>query len=497
MARRGSLVSLFDDIDDDLGPIPVTTDDPGTPSSATTVTKTVANGDWKRLLDKKDGKVDSTLNNARVYLKYHPDFLGMIRWNEYAKKLEVKGGALAEFVENDPEDIVAGAQDYLAHEHGISVSYSDLTRRIMTVARANTYDPLIDHLTDLAPKWDGVSRIDTFFLVYFGAGKTERDEPTEEEAKRIAHLKRISRRWFLGAIERAFRPGCKVDNILILEGLQGARKTSALEALGGKFYCSTKITLGDKDSKMIAASNWLVDMPDDKFMKKDNRGFITTREDTYRPPFGAAVKQTKRRAVFIGSMNDFQYFEEEERRYWPVRCDRVDLEGLMRDRDQLWAEAAVISLSSDTCEECLASKDTVAGQKARCSRHRWWLDAEEEKEALIEAAERVQDIPWKLRIQEWWLDMEPVKRPSYFTAEDVAVKALKIDEERFAQNRGVETSIGLAVRSLGFRKDRIMISNTRHWVYKPTDILARQPRTQKPVRSNSMVDNMEFLKGGK
>lgn len=490
-------MSLFDDLDwAPEGDSKVTTNAPQTPAAETGAS--VPESQWQRLLDKKDGKTESTLNNARVFLKYHPDFRGKIRWNEYAKKLEVVAdmSVLSEFYDQDPEDIVSGIQDYLAHQFDISVSYSDLTRRVMATAKANSYDPLNDHLLSLAPKWDGEKRIDNFFMTYFGAGAIAGNEPTAEESARNEHLRRIGRRWLLGAIERALRPGCKVDNILILEGLQGARKTSALEALGGEFYCSTKITLGDKDSKMIAASNWFVDMPDDKFMKKENRGFITTREDTFRPPFGAAVKQTKRRCVFIGSMNDYQYFEEEERRYWPVRCEKVDLEALMRDRDQIWAEAVSVCLASETCLECQASKDTVAGQRPRCEQHRWWLDSSEEKEALVEAAERVQDIPWKLRIQEWWLDMDPSKRPPWFTVEDVAVKALKIEEDRFSQNPSVSTSIGIAVRSLGFLKNRIMISGVRHWVYKPSDILARQPKNSKPNRS-SAFDAMSVIDGGK
>lgn len=480
-----------DDVDDNddsnSGEIPI----PATKRDTKRIDK-----DWKTRLDKKDDKIDSTLHNARLYLENHEDFVGNICWNTYAKKLDILGGPLKDFSNLDPEDMVAGIQDYLAHTHKISVSFSDLSRRIVGVAKQNEYDPLINYLTALAPKWDGTSRIDDFFLRYFGAGKIASNTPTKDETQRIVHLKRIGRRWLLGAVERALVPGCKVDNILILEGLQGARKTSTLEALGGEFYCSTQITLGDKDSKMIAASNWLVDMPDTKFMKKDNRGFITTRADTFRPPFGASVKATKRRCIMIGSMNDYQYLDEEERRYWPVRCDQVDLAALMRDRDQIWAEAANVALASKTCPACLSSNDTVFGQLPRCAEHRWWLNSEEEKESLIESADRIQDVPWKLRIHEWWLDMEPSKRPEYFTAEDVATKALKIDEDRFAQNRGTETSIGMAVRALGFRKERIMISGIRHWVYKPTDILARMPRVTKVTRTTT-VSAFEVIPGGK
>lgn len=455
--------------------------------------------DWRKHLDIKDEKVDSTLNNARIFLTFHEDFRGFIRWNDYAKRIEISGGPLRGLFQEEfpePEEIVSRTQDYLAHTHKISISFSDLSRRVVAVARLFKYDPLTERLIALAQKWDGLGRIEELFITYFGAGRITGAEPTAEERTRLGHLRRIGKRWMLGAVERALRPGCKVDNVLVLEGLQGTRKTSALEALGGEFYCSTQINLGDKDSKMIASSNWLIDLPDTNFMKRTNRGFVTQRVDTFRPPFGASVRHTPRRCVLVGSMNpeqgdSFQYFEEEERRYWPVRVSVLDLRGLMRDCDQLWGEAAYLTLASATCPRCLESDDTVYGQTPRCEFHRWWLDTAEEKIALAETADRVQDVPWKLRIQEWWLDMEPGKRPDYFTVEDIAIKALGIAEDRVHQT-GVPNAIGMAVRSLGFLKRRVVINGAQHWVYKANDILQSATRSARPVRvpASSLFDNV-------
>jgi predicted P-loop ATPase len=68
------------------------------------------------------------------------------------------------------------------------------------------------------------------------------------------------------------------------------------------------------------------------------------------------------------------------RRFWPVKCGRIDIADLVRDRDQLWAEARVRFKAGD----------------------RWWLD----DKALIESAAeevhaRYEGDPWDDLIAEW------------------------------------------------------------------------------------------------
>ena len=49
-----------------------------------------------------------------------------------------------------------------------------------------------------------------------------------------------------------------------------------------------------------------------------------------------------RQCVMIGTTNDTDYLRDAtgNRRFWPIKCEFVDLEWLKENREQIWAEAA-------------------------------------------------------------------------------------------------------------------------------------------------------------
>ena len=80
--------------------------------------------------------------------------------------------------------------------------------------------------------------------------------------------------------------------------------------------------------------------------------FLSKTHDKARPAWGRGVVNRPRRTIFGASTNENDYLRDTtgNRRFWPVSVDRIDLVGIARDRDQLWAEAAALEAEGEPLE---------------------------------------------------------------------------------------------------------------------------------------------------
>ncbi|RJS14626.1 DNA primase [Corallococcus sp. H22C18031201] len=389
--------------------------------------------------------------NIFTVLLRSPEWRGVLRFNEVTKALEVDGGPLGPSVDLETLDVLAAnwMQRSAYGQLGLAPKAQAVAQQLLAVAKCNSYDPVADYLKGLT--WDGVSRLDELLVSYFGA---------QGDA---GYLRAVGAKFALSAVARALRPGCKVDTMLILEGPQGLRKSTAFRILAGQFFSDAQIDIASKDSAMLASQYWFIELAElSTFRRSEDqalKAFISRTDDTYRPPYGRTNVRSPRRCVFVGTTNDDDYLRDPtgHRRYWPVKCTRIDTEDLARDRDQLWAEAVV-----------------------RLHRgEEWWLSHEDAAGAEKQAALRMENYgdSRKEVILKWLLEMPAAKRPSDVTILQVGVEAFTLHPAQVDPRLSRE--IGAALKALGFtRGQRRMGDGKRPLVYYLPDEL-RNASTEK------------------
>ncbi|KAB2897333.1 MAG: hypothetical protein F9K40_13050, partial [Kofleriaceae bacterium] len=240
-------------------------------------------------------------------------------------------------------------------------------------ARANPYHPVCEYLGGLT--WDGTPRIDSWLVDYAGAADGE-------------YTRAVGRLVLVAAVRRVRQPGCKFDEMLILESEQGTAKSSALRTLAVRDeWFTDDLPLGDDTKRQMEAlaGKWIVEAGELKGMRRGDiaalKGLLSRQIDEARMAYGKLPTRAPRQCVIIGSTNDAAYLKDPTgaRRFWPIKVGVFDLARLRRDRDQLWAEAAHVEAS---------------GASIRLDEGLWGAAAEEQRERQVEDPfrERLEDV---------------------------------------------------------------------------------------------------------
>lgn len=228
---------------------------------------------------------------------------------------------------------------------GLRVQLKDVAAAVEGWARVRHRNPVVERLNELGAGWDGVQRLNTWLIDYCDAC-TKTDDGLDVRP----YVQAVGARWLISVVARAMQPGAKVDSMLILEGRQGARKSSAARVLTeaiGQDYFREGFSLGGggKDDLIALRGRLVIEWGELSGMGKRDRehlkNFLSQQTDSYRAIYGVTETDWPRTAVFIGTTNEAHYLADAtgNRRFWPVRVGRIDLERLRRDAPRLWGEA--------------------------------------------------------------------------------------------------------------------------------------------------------------
>lgn len=256
--------------------------------------------------------------------------------------------------------------EYVQRECGLhSIRMDTVHQSMMYIAEKFRFDPMKDHFNRL--KWDGRSRVDYWLPEIMG---TARD----------AYNINVGRMFLLSIAARALEPGCQCDHMLVFEGPQGIGKSTACRILFEPWFSDTMPEIHTKDAKAhlrgllgveIAEMHAFASSKVDQALLKS---FISTREDKFRQPYDKRDVVFKRRCVFIGTTNETNYLRDVTggRRFWPVKCDAINIPMLQAERDQLFAEAVhrlrKLEKWHPTTDECA---DIIREQEQRQESDPW------------------------------------------------------------------------------------------------------------------------------
>ena len=147
------------------------------------------------------------------------------------------------------------------------------------------------------------------------------------------------------------QPGIKYDYCLILTGAEGVGKSTLFSIMGGEWFSDSLTTMEGKDGMEQLRGGWIFELSELSSIKRSEveqvKAFISKQTDTYRPAYGVVREMFPRQCVFCGTTNETYFLKGDtgNRRFWVIEVDgslrRVNdtRDALIKDRDQLWAEA--------------------------------------------------------------------------------------------------------------------------------------------------------------
>lgn len=393
----------------------------------------MATASWETyLLKNKQGAYLPCLANATAILTHRKEWHNVIAYDEFAGAIiKKKPPPWPDDLKPDKDDIgdwtqsdSARAAVWLSNDYSCSFYSSVVDEAVQLVAERWKIHPVRDYLNDM-PKWDKKPRVDDLLVRIAGAPDT-------------VYTRAVTKNFFLGAVARIMRPGAQVDTVLILEGPQGAHKSTLLRTLASDaWFIDTVFNIGGKDGYQALRRKWIVEFSElDALNSADLarvKAFISSVKDSYRPSYGKTTIDFPRQCVFAGTVNPngAGYLNDTTgaRRFCPVPVGKVDLKTVREERDQLWAEAF-----------------------ARYRNNEKWYLRDEKLIAVTsqEAEERREPEPWETHFKEYLHLNRALYRKGGVTITDLLTNSVDVPKER--QNRAAQILAGKCLRAIGWTR---------------------------------------------
>ena len=303
------------------------------------------------LVTTEKGGVRNSIKNCLTVFQHDPLLSGAIAYNlltdrtDVVKPIGYDRSPSASMTDTDMKYI----RLYLEENYDLT-SEKKIIDAADLAAHQNSYHPIRDFLNSLT--WDGTERIRYCLHHFLGA---EADDYTFQAL----------RLFLLGAIHRAFRPGCKFEVMLCLVGGQGAGKSTFFRLLAGKdeWFSDDLRKLDDENVYRKLQGHWIIEMSEmiataNAKSIEEIKSFLSRQKEVYKIPYETHPADRLRQCVFGGTSNAMDFLPLDRsgnRRFLPVQvCPEQAEVHILEDEaasraylQQVWAEAMTIYRTGD------------------------------------------------------------------------------------------------------------------------------------------------------
>ena len=262
------------------------------------VTNAVAKENLKIAIDEKGKPINSLQNIEKMVLSTVP-----IAYNELTQTIEVIFDEKKIDYGDDESELL---RMEIEKRFNLKVKKVDLQTAVVCAGYKFKYHPIKTKI--LSEDWDGIPRAESFFIDVLGVEDN-------------VYNRECTRKWLLAGIYRLFEPGTKFDEMLIIHGEQGLKKTTTFEKLSLDFYVSEtgKISL---ETLIKMEQKWIIDFTELATMKKTDidtfKAWLSETSDTYRGKYDKKARVHERHFIICGTTNDKEILTDRtgNRRYW-------------------------------------------------------------------------------------------------------------------------------------------------------------------------------------
>lgn len=316
----------------------------------------------------RTGRIEATIGNL-VLAVHRPDLIGCeVGLDEFRCELMFgEGGVWRPFTDTDYTRVRLA----LERRGFVPIGTEAMKEAVRLVAEERRFDSARQWIQSL--RWDGVERCETFWLDHYGVPDTP-------------YARAVGLYVWTALAARCVDPGHKADMVPVLVGLQGAGKTTAIEALCPIEEAFVEVDLSRKDEDIARSlrGKLVGEIAELKGLQgrdaESIKAWVSRRVEEWVPKYREFATRYARRALFIGTTNSEGFLDDDtgERRWLPMTVGTVDVAAVRAAREQLWAEGLVRFLAGGVAWQDAQTLAVHEHGKYKAAAHDTWLEAIQE-----------------------------------------------------------------------------------------------------------------------